>query len=533
MKLPFSCRALLAVGIAICAIILFDNNLALFSFLGPIPHTVLERQATSLSGTYSQSLASYRTLPVFFESNNSLADVTAVVLNWARLPNVVRIVNVLCSDSLDSVIKEVVVWNNNNLRPLTYADFVTCNCSPSRLRIHNSPENLYFQARFIACSSASTTYCFIQDDDYLIKPEVIHSLRARVHRHDVFVLPPSEVLSSRLLSIDSTKIHFEFSWLGYGALILRDHAKAFLLLLRQLGASEEESKMADNYYSILKNSFPEIWIANPIELFGGHAFTAGKEGIERNRKHIAIATEYLDAIVLNDQVPSSLKQSPGDSEWPYVFMGATEVEHRLQRSPCVNTSCVLESTIKSYPETFATDTYATAGDIFRREAELSTVLTEHFSSHYIASPLSHAVDADPRTPFRSYWSAASGDMLVLDLFRGIQQTKWTNVQWAWLVDTDTAQLLQTATYSTSSNEQVGMKVDSSSSVSCTPVSILDMDSSSTILECHIPMETSLDTRYLRLQLPEGKYVSQWCIYETWARALIEHPMLSTLFANPS
>lgn len=32
----------------------------------------------------------------------------------------------------------------------------------SRLRIVNSPENLYFQARFIACSNATFNYCFVQ-----------------------------------------------------------------------------------------------------------------------------------------------------------------------------------------------------------------------------------------------------------------------------------------------------------------------------------------------------------------------------------
>lgn len=73
--------------------------------------------------------------------------------------------------------------------------------------------------------------------------------------------------------------------------------------------------MADNYYSVLKNSFPEIWTAAPIALFGGGAFTVGEEGVARNRKHIvsialdcfvkhfttfkAAAAKYLDAITSN------------------------------------------------------------------------------------------------------------------------------------------------------------------------------------------------------------------------------------------
>jgi hypothetical protein len=157
----------------------------------------------------------------------------------------------------------------------------------------------------MACSSATTTYCFIQvwrdlcsgfdqrvnrhtqDDDYLVRPEVIRSLRWRIDKRDIFVLPPDEALSSRLLSINSTEVHFEFAWLGYGALILRKHATSFLSLLRRIGASSEEFQMADNYYSILKNSFPEIWTAEPVALFGGNAFTVGDEGLARNRRHIA------------------------------------------------------------------------------------------------------------------------------------------------------------------------------------------------------------------------------------------------------
>jgi hypothetical protein len=45
------------------------------------------------------------------------ADVTAVLLNWARLPNVVQITTSLCG--ID-VIEQILVWNNNYSRPLVY-----------------------------------------------------------------------------------------------------------------------------------------------------------------------------------------------------------------------------------------------------------------------------------------------------------------------------------------------------------------------------------------------------------------------------
>jgi hypothetical protein len=46
-------------------------------------------------------------------STVSTPDTTAIILNWSRLPNVVRIVNVLCDKSLENTIATVLVWNNS------------------------------------------------------------------------------------------------------------------------------------------------------------------------------------------------------------------------------------------------------------------------------------------------------------------------------------------------------------------------------------------------------------------------------------
>jgi hypothetical protein len=60
----------------------------------------------------------------------------------------------------------------------------------------------------------------------------------------------------------------------------------FLALLSALNVSDEERKMADNYYTILKNRMPEIWFDQGIELGGGQPFTVGVDGNERNNRHI-------------------------------------------------------------------------------------------------------------------------------------------------------------------------------------------------------------------------------------------------------
>ncbi|KAJ7781432.1 hypothetical protein B0H16DRAFT_1498400, partial [Mycena metata] len=458
----------------------------------------------------------------FFNKNSTLnpalttvksqPDVTAVLLNWARLPNVVEILSVLCG--VDDVIQEVVVWNNNP-RPLKYEDFAKTNCSPQKLRIHNSPENLYFQARFIACANASTLYCFIQDDDYLVKPEVIRSLRARIDAHDIYFLPPDEVLSSHLLSVSSplTNITFGFSWLGYGSLILRSNAESFLSLLKRIGASEEENKMADNYYSILRNSVPEVWTGHPIPLGGGGDFTVGEEGVARNRKHIAAAASYLDEIIANRVVAQS-----ASDEWPYVSLTPSDPGPRLERSPCLERTCVLESTVQFLPEAFTTNTntYRTAVELFSREAELA--LSQEFISNYTNFSLSRAVDANHTTSFQSAWNAVEGDLLTLDNFDGVQQMNWTAVEWIWLVDYSTAIMLRASTYSFSADKRTW--VESLSPASCT-ISSNNSSSSpaSGILECRISMGgPSFETaRYFQIRLGKAALNVPWCIYETWLR----------------
>ena len=60
----------------------------------------------------------------------------------------------------------------------------------------------------------------------------------------------------------------------------------FLALMRELNTTDEEMKMADNYYTILSNRIPEFWFDQGVELGGGQPFTVGSQGEERNNKHI-------------------------------------------------------------------------------------------------------------------------------------------------------------------------------------------------------------------------------------------------------
>lgn len=70
----------------------------------------------------------------------------------------------------------------------------------------------------------------------------------------------------------------------------RTKTEEFLALLRRLRVPPDEMKMADNYFAILSNRVPETWFDQDFGLGGGHAFTVGSDGEERNKKHIVSTT---------------------------------------------------------------------------------------------------------------------------------------------------------------------------------------------------------------------------------------------------
>ena len=131
-----------------------------------------------------------------------------------------------------------------------------------------------------------------QDDDYLILPEIIEALTRRMNTvtdapSSIHLLPPHEMLSSTLRTVTVyPRIRTTFAWLGYGTIMKQSLAVQFLALLNRLNLSDEQHKMADNYFTILRNELPERWFDSEMHLDGGQPFTVGPEGQERNNRHI-------------------------------------------------------------------------------------------------------------------------------------------------------------------------------------------------------------------------------------------------------
>ncbi|KAN0133319.1 hypothetical protein V8E53_009043 [Lactarius tabidus] len=281
----------------------------------------------------------------------STGNTVAVVLNWSRFENVRRIASVLCKPELGPIIEQVLVWNNNP-KPLTFLDFLPTACSEEKLRIVNSAENMYFHARFLGCSQSNAD-------------------RAST---------PHERLSSE-----------SFAWLGHGTMMHHSLASEFLSLLQILNLSNEEVKMADNYFTVLRNHPPET--------------CSGQR----------------------DNAEGSLAPIQG-------------------LAACLGRPCLFETTISllSAGIEYSCERAQDMLDVDERNLRLLGGKMAHYSYY----PPSFAVDGKPDTAFRSPRSATRGDTIALDMLCDVTAV-YAHTQVVLLVDEATVRILRTWTFQTS------------------------------------------------------------------------------------
>lgn len=452
-------------------------------------------------------------------ASQSYPDVTAVVLNWSRLPNVVRIVSLLCGTWLEDVIAEIVVWNNNP-REISYQTFAKTGCPSEKLRIYNSPHNAYFQARYVACEQATTRFCFLQDDDYLIMPEIIRTLHARILEtpdHSIHLLPPHEVLSTQLrTAVTSDGVHTSSAWLGHGTILPRTGAADFLALLHHLNASEDEMKMADNYFTILNNRFPEVWFDQGIELGGGQPFTVGVEGNERNKIHIINACRYLDTL-LSAFRASDISHT---SRLPFIEVDAvTPAGRQIFQAPCLGDSCLLQTNIPLLPSHLKAGSHS-VDDIFIQELRNIQSLGQDAVDHYLRFPPSQAVDGRPDTAFRSPFPARRGDFVSLDMLSRVGSASST-FEITLLVARETADILHQVVFESSANA-VNWVVSTHTLV-CEETELTGLrglrSAPRKLQECSVQSQET-DHRFFRASLQVDIPSSpHWMIYEFWIRWL--------------
>ncbi|KAI0308277.1 hypothetical protein B0F90DRAFT_153442 [Multifurca ochricompacta] len=179
----------------------------------------------------------------------------------------------------------------------------------------------------------------------------------------------------------------------------RSLVSEFLSLLQNLNVSIEETKMADNYFTILRNRPPMTWFDQGIELGGGQPFTVGPEGDERNKMHILKASYYLDSLLDDDG--SAYRRRMTDGKIPFTSLDTLEGSpiSPLGKAPCVGRPCLFETTVSLLPNDIRHSCEHTQDMLDLEEQNLQILGDDKM--HYLSYPPSFAVDGKPDTAFRS------------------------------------------------------------------------------------------------------------------------------------
>jgi hypothetical protein len=171
-------------------------------------------------------------------------DLTAVLLHWKRLEGVQKTLKYFLDTRL---FQQIIIWNNNPQINLSVHHLINNNDSSKFVRIINSKVNLKDEAKYLACSEATTRACFYVDDDW----DTSHYIRSLIasFRSDPNVLhlvTNSYTFYTNLIwsYFDATiDLHTGFSWIGCGSVFLREHAQRHVQLLHKFLKNNSGKKM--------------------------------------------------------------------------------------------------------------------------------------------------------------------------------------------------------------------------------------------------------------------------------------------------
>ncbi|CAG8717752.1 27725_t:CDS:2 [Gigaspora margarita] len=324
-------------------------------------------------------------------------ETTAILLNWSRLENLKIIVKHLCQYSM---FKEIMIWNNNGDIHLSDQMFTETQCS--KIRYYNSPGNMHFIARYMACAMATTPYCYFQDDDWIIRH--MRSIYANFLRFPNLIHTDTNADVYSLTNWkwcffdDSVDLHACFSWVGTGAFVSRDNVVRFLKMASITEMDPTEFAYGDMYFTTFMNQVPYQLENELMELPQENAFSAG-EGRIRNKiyMHKALVRLY-DHLSRKTDTFETKEISPS-------------IYQRDVRSPCANDRCLFLTNKHSFPDVRA----------FRYRPYINISESERIhesyydTGHFIRHPYSHAVDDKDWTAWKSQEVIRKDDYISLDL----------------------------------------------------------------------------------------------------------------------
>lgn len=174
---------------------------------------------------------------------------TGIILHWKRMNGVQQLVKTMLE--YDDLFSNIVVWNNNPNKKLTFNDLSIE--ENKRIVIFNSDSNIKDQAKYRACQLAKTKACFYVDDDwdirlymrslyshFLLEPTILHSIT------DQFTYYTNLMWTFFDKDID---LHAGFSWIGCGSVFSRDVAVRHLKYLNYFLDTNDNRGMISFYLS--------------------------------------------------------------------------------------------------------------------------------------------------------------------------------------------------------------------------------------------------------------------------------------------
>ncbi|KAG0368123.1 hypothetical protein BGZ54_002607 [Gamsiella multidivaricata] len=330
---------------------------------------------------------------------------TAILLNWSRLDSLREIVDHLCPHVM---FKEVMIWNNKVDVHLEEKMF-----SCPKVRVFNSPSNMFFVARYMACAMASSPYCYFQDDDWKIF--YLRAMYANFLRFPQFLHTDT---NSDVWSLtnwrwcffeDEVNMHACFSWLGTGAMATREMVVKFLKQASVAEMDPLEFAYGDMYFSTFQNQVPYQLENYLMELVDPAkdvvAFSKGSEGKTRNKLYMHKAAQ---------KVWDALKRK--DPAFEREELHPTYLERDV-RSPCADDRCLIISNKHPFPDVrmFKYRPYI--------DIEESELIHTHYEdpTTYIRFPFSKAVDGMDDTAYKSTQPIVQGDYIGIDMLLAVER----------------------------------------------------------------------------------------------------------------
>ena len=189
----------------------------------------------------------------------------------------------------------------------------------------------------------------------------------------------------------------------------RELSGSFLSLMDYLNFSAEERKIADNYFTLLRNDFTEIWHDQGIELGGGQPFTVGTEGEQRNKLHI-VSKVYCRFVLAEVRIQGNaltyldefLDSSRGNS---YIQQHTRSgIPREMIHAVCSGGTCLLSASLPG-PVSNRAHQVGAARELLPMAANSPAAMRS------LGHELSRAVDADPNTYFESHRGSTFFDIV--------------------------------------------------------------------------------------------------------------------------